>query len=82
MLDTRRTMNTKRSLVKPANSAVNSQERILDIDQNCMSCCNELTFVKKSFKLACIAYKPGRILFNDQTYSRHKIIKMREEMLF
>ena len=60
----------------------NENMKVLGLKDECLSCNGQINFIKNAFKMACVYYKPGKILYSDQTYTREDLIKKREKMLF
>ena len=54
---------------------------VLGLKEKCLSCSGQINFVKNAFKIACLNYQPGKVLYSDKTYTREELIKIREEML-
>ena len=55
---------------------------VLDLKDNCVSCSGKMPFVKNAFKLACISYQPGKVLYAQKADTRVNLIKKRENLLF
>lgn len=57
------------------------QPSALKFSDTCVSCSGQVNFLQKALKLACLSYKPSKILFEDQVYSRKELLEKREENL-
>ena len=46
------------------------QKKTLSIDPKCLSCSNDKNDLMKSFKLACLSYKPNTVCFRNIEFER------------
>ena len=53
----------------------------IQLKNNCVSCSGQINFIKRTFKMACLAYKPSKILVQNVVFSRKDLLARREELL-
>ena len=47
---------------------------IIDYDGKCFSCSEQPKKIISAFKMACLSYKPGKVVYNGDTLSRDALI--------
>lgn len=52
---------------------------IVDFDKKCLSCSDQPSKVISAFKMACLTYKPGNIVFNHEELSRSALINIGDQ---
>ena len=53
---------------------------MVELDKKCMSCTGQINFVKKAFKIACLAYQPSKILYDENVFSRKELLSKKIEL--
>jgi len=53
----------------------------IKINKNCTSCSGQLPFMKKAFKMACLAYEPSPVTLYDELVSRDELLDRRAEIM-
>ena len=56
------------------------QPATVELQKGCMSCTGQLNFVKKAFKIACLAYQPSKILYEENVFSRKELLSKKIEL--
>lgn len=46
-----------------------------------MSCSGSISYMKSTFKMACLAYQPSRVSFGNETFNRMDLIEQRNRLL-
>ena len=54
----------------------------IQVNNNCLQCSGNASFIKKAFKLACLTYASTKVTWSNDQYMREELLQMREEMLF
>jgi hypothetical protein len=51
----------------------NQQNKIISFDKNCINCYEknkQIPNLFKAFKIACLSYKPSKVLFDSKNFER------------
>jgi transposase-like protein len=63
--------------------STHENEHMIGLEKNCMSCAytqnNEATL--KAFKMACLAYQPSAVTYEQTEYSRQDLIKAKQILM-
>ena len=59
------------------NLDVKSQS-VIHVNNNCMQCSGNASFIKKAFKMACLSYQSSKVKYQDQEYSREELLFKRQ----
>mmetsp|Transcript_64569 Transcript_64569/g.183279 ORF Transcript_64569/g.183279 Transcript_64569/m.183279 type:complete len:153 (+) Transcript_64569:2-460(+) len=54
---------------------------VLSLDKRCLSCSGSSATVLAGFKLACLQYAPGPVMYQQAPHSRLELIRLRLELL-
>ena len=46
-----------------------------------MSCSGQLPFMKQAFKMACLAYQPSKVVYDEEPFNRLELLHKRAKML-
>lgn len=53
----------------------------IQVNQKCASCSGHLSFLKKAFKMACLAYTPSNVTYRGESLSRPDLLQRRQQLL-
>ena len=53
----------------------------IQVNNNCLQCSGNASFIKKAFKLACLTYTSSKVTYLNQQYTREELLNQREGML-
>ena len=53
----------------------------IKVNNNCINCSGNASFIKKAFKIACIGYGSSMVSFKNQSYTRAQLLKMQMELV-
>ena len=54
---------------------------VVSIDKRCLSCTGQASAVLVAFKIACLAYEPSAVFFQDRKYTRKELLKLQNNIL-
>ena len=54
---------------------------VVKINENCVGCSGNGQYVKKAFKLACLAYKSSLVVHSGQRFSRSELFEKRASIV-
>jgi hypothetical protein len=60
-----------------AKTRIENRE-VVQFDQQCLNCSENVAHVSKLFKLACLAYKPNNVTYRDFEFTREQLFMMRK----
>ena len=52
-------------------------ETPIQVNNNCLQCSGNASFIKKAFKLACLSYASSRVKYQNQEWSREELLSRR-----
>ena len=50
----------------------------IHVNNNCLQCSGNASFIKKAFKLACLTYQTSKVQYQNQEYSREELLFKRQ----
>lgn len=53
----------------------------LEIDTKCISCSNVQSDIVKQFKIACLAYTPGSVVYRNTEFNREQLMVFRKFLI-
>jgi len=53
----------------------------VSLNNRCVSCSGQINFIQKAFKIACLNYKPSRVLLHEVVHSRKDMLYRREKTI-
>ena len=56
-------------------------ETPIQVNNNCLQCSGNASFIKKAFKLACLTYNSSKVTYQNQQFMREELLHIREEMI-
>eukprot|EP00347_Sterkiella_histriomuscorum_P007668 403348032 len=54
--------------------------QVISLNNNCVSCSGNSSFVIKAFKIACLAYKPNKVKYQNNVYERKELIQRKAQL--
>jgi hypothetical protein len=54
---------------------------VISIEKQCFSCTNQSSIVLNAFKIACLAYTPSQVTFQNEKYSRRELLELQSTIL-
>lgn len=55
--------------------------KIVSLDKRCLSCAGQSSSVIAAFKIACLAYEPSAVYFQDRRYTRKELLAVQRNIL-
>lgn len=55
--------------------------KIVSLDKRCLSCAGQSSSVISAFKIACLAYEPSAVFFQDRRYSRKELLNVQRNIM-
>ena len=53
----------------------------IQVNNNCLQCSGNASFIKKAFKLACLTYASSRVKHDEVFYSREDLMEKRQSLI-
>jgi chromosome segregation ATPase len=54
---------------------------VVSVDQRCLSCSGQAATVMAGFKVACLQYAPGPVMYQNRTFERKDLLGLRQQLL-
>jgi len=54
---------------------------VVSVDQRCLSCSGQAATVMAGFKVACLQYAPGPVMYQNRTFERKDLLDLRSQLL-
>ena len=62
-------------------SKVSKKNKVVSIDKRCLSCAGQSSAVISAFKIACLAYEPSLVQYQERKFTRKSLLKVQKKML-
>ena len=62
-------------------SKLSKKNKVVSLDKRCLSCAGQSSSVISAFKVACLAYEPSQVLFQERKFTRKHLIRVQRKIL-
>ena len=49
-------------------------DSVIHVNNNCLQCSGNASFIKKAFKLACLSYQSSKVRYQNVDYTREELL--------
>jgi hypothetical protein len=54
---------------------------VISVDKRCLSCAGQTSSVLSAFKMACLAYEPSQVIYQNRTFTRKQLLNFQTNIL-
>jgi hypothetical protein len=72
---------TDRESIFLMGSKIGKKNKVVSLDKRCLSCAGQSSAVISAFKIACLAYEPSMVIYQDKKFTRKHLIRVQHKIL-